>query len=184
MRYHYSISHVAGKELCTADTLSRAPVCSPDCQSEKLQKDVTAYVNLVIDHLPATEKRLIEIQKAQEEDPICQKVKLFCQNGWPENAKFQKELKLYAAVKFELNIVRGLPLRGHRIVIPSKLHSDMIEKLHAGHQGLSKCRRRAQNSMWWPNIGIALEEKVFNCPTCCQYRTAKTEPLIPSQLPD
>ena len=74
MRYHYSISHLAGKELCTTDTLSRAPVGSPDCQSEKLQKDVTAYVNLVIDHLPATEKRLIEIQKAQEEDPICQKV--------------------------------------------------------------------------------------------------------------
>ena len=148
MRYHYSISHVAGKELCTADTLSRAPVGSPDCQSEKLQKDITAYVNVVIDHLPATEKRLIEIQKAQEEDPICQKVKSFCLNGWPENTKFQKELKPYAAVKFELNIVRGLLLRGHRIVIPSKLHSDMIEKLHAGYQGLSKCRRRAQNSMW------------------------------------
>ena len=35
----------------------------------------------------------------------------------------------------------------------------MIEKLHASHQSLSKCRRRAQNSMWWPNIGKALERK-------------------------
>ena len=64
-------SHVAGKELCTADTLSRAPVCNPDPQSEQLQNDDTAYINLVIDHLPATENRLVEIQKAQEEDPIC-----------------------------------------------------------------------------------------------------------------
>ena len=54
----------------------------------------------------------------------------------------QKQLKPpYAPVKFELNVVRGLLLRGNRIVIPSKLHSDMIEKLHAGHQGLLKCKR-------------------------------------------
>ena len=33
----------------------------------QLQQDVTAYVNLVIAHLPATEKRLIQIQKAQED---------------------------------------------------------------------------------------------------------------------
>jgi len=75
MRYQYSISHVAGKELCTADTLSRAPVYNSDSQAEQLQNDVTAYINLVIDHLPATEKRLIEIQKAQEEDSICQQVR-------------------------------------------------------------------------------------------------------------
>ena len=184
MRYHYSISHVAGKELCTADTLSRAPVDIPDSQSQKLQQDVTAYVESVIDHLPATEKRLKEIQKEQEEDPACKQVKSFCQNGWPENAKLEKLLKPYAAVKFELSIVGGLLLKGNRIVIPQKLRTDMIEKLHAGHQGLSKCRRRAQHSVWWPNIGKALKEKVFNCPICCQHRLAPTEPLIPSELPD
>ena len=116
--------------------MSRAPVCNPDPQSEQLQNDDTAYINLVIDHLPATENRLVEIQKAQEEDPICQHIKLFCQNEWPEDVKLEKQLKPYAAVKFELNIVCGLLQRGNRIVIPSKLHSDMIEKLHAGHQGL------------------------------------------------
>ena len=66
-----TISHVAGKELCTADTISRAPVDIPDSQSQKLQQDVTAYVELMIDHLPATEKKLKEIQKEQEEDPAC-----------------------------------------------------------------------------------------------------------------
>jgi len=79
-----------------------------------------------------------ETKKAQEEDSICPQVRLFCQNSWPENEKLQKQLKPYAAVKFELNIVHGLLLRGNRIVIPSKLQSDMIERLHAGHQGLSK----------------------------------------------
>ena len=30
MRFSYTISHVAGKQLYTADTLSRAPVSTPD----------------------------------------------------------------------------------------------------------------------------------------------------------
>ena len=56
MRYHYSFSHVAVKELCTADTLSRAPVNIPDPESAWLQQDVTAYVNVVVTRLPATKK--------------------------------------------------------------------------------------------------------------------------------
>ena len=38
--------------------------------------------------------------------------------------------------------------------------------------------------MWWPSIGKDLQEKVLNCPICCQHRMTKTEPLIPSRLPD
>lgn len=163
--------------------ISRAPVDIPDPQSTPLQQDLTSYVTLVIDHLPATEKRLTEIRKAQE-DPTWQQVKLFCQNEWPESAKLQKPLKPYAAVKSELNILQGLLLKGVWIVIPSKLHTDMIEKLHVGHQGLSKCHRRAQYSLWLPNIGKPLQDKVFNCPICCQYHTTQTEPLMPSKLLD
>ena len=38
MRYHYTISHTAGKDLCTADILSRAPTDTPDTQAEQLKK--------------------------------------------------------------------------------------------------------------------------------------------------
>ena len=37
--------------------------------------------------------------------------------------------------------------------------------------------------MWWPNNGKAMQEKVSNCPICCQYCT-KTEQLNPSKLLD
>ena len=65
MRYHYTISHTAGKDLCTADMLSRAPTDILDTQAEQLQQDTTSYVNLIIDHLPATETKIQEIQREQ-----------------------------------------------------------------------------------------------------------------------
>jgi len=49
MRFTYSISHVPGKSLYTADTLSRAPLVRPlDRDEEKLEADVPAYVDSIV----------------------------------------------------------------------------------------------------------------------------------------
>ena len=46
MRYNYEIIHVPGKELHTADCLSRSPQENTD--SDELQQTVQAYVNFVV----------------------------------------------------------------------------------------------------------------------------------------
>ena len=57
--------HVPGKNLHTADTLSRAPVSKGD--DDSLQEEVEAFVNGVVEHsLPATEQRLNTYRCAQE----------------------------------------------------------------------------------------------------------------------
>lgn len=49
MRFTYSISHVPGKSLYTADTLSWAPLVRPlDRDEEKLEADVPAYVDSIV----------------------------------------------------------------------------------------------------------------------------------------
>ena len=56
MGFTHTISHVPGKNLCTTDALSRAPIASPlNQEEEKLTDDVKAYADSVIKHLPATE---------------------------------------------------------------------------------------------------------------------------------
>ena len=66
LRYNYSICHVPGKNLSTADTLSRAPV--PGEVEQNLQEEIEAYVNAIYESIPATERRLEEIHLHQEED--------------------------------------------------------------------------------------------------------------------
>ena len=62
MRFRYSISHVPGRKLNTADTLSRALVSEVDGRDDDFHKEVNAFVNFVVRNLPATEERLQVIQ--------------------------------------------------------------------------------------------------------------------------
>ncbi|KAJ8340687.1 hypothetical protein SKAU_G00353200 [Synaphobranchus kaupii] len=76
LRFTYRIVHVPGKDLVTADALSRAPLHGrPTTGDMQLEKDVKVYVNHVIQHLPASEGRLAQIQSAQDADDVCKQLK-------------------------------------------------------------------------------------------------------------
>lgn len=184
MRFSYTIVHVPGKNLCTADALSRSPVNTTSCSDSKFQQEVDAYVNLLIHNLPATDKRLLDIQSQQDEDPVCQRLKKYCQEGWPDKSSLKGLYKPYLAVASELTVANGLLLRGSRLVIPQNLKADILNKIHTGHQGITKCRRRAAHSVWWPGIARDLENLISKCPICCRQKLQHSEPLQTSPLPD
>jgi len=55
MRYQFTISHVPGKDLTIADTLSRAPSAEPTMADQSLQQEANALMSAVVQSLPATE---------------------------------------------------------------------------------------------------------------------------------
>ena len=57
MQYTFSISHVPGKSLVMADTLSRAPSLGASKEESFLSEEAEAYVHAVFECLPATERR-------------------------------------------------------------------------------------------------------------------------------
>ena len=65
MQFHITIRHVSGKELNTADHLSRSPVTLmdqlQDANDREFQSKAEAFVNLVVNNLPASDKCLREI---------------------------------------------------------------------------------------------------------------------------
>lgn len=62
LRFTYKIEHVPGKKLITADALSRAPIQIPPKPEEKrLEEDVRVCLNLIMEHLPASQQRLVQI---------------------------------------------------------------------------------------------------------------------------
>ena len=69
--FDYTIHHVPGKELYTADALSRAPSSIAGIVSQEFQNELESFVDTVTSMLPASSDRLGEYRTAQKADTIC-----------------------------------------------------------------------------------------------------------------
>ncbi len=176
-RFDYDIKHVPGKELYTADTLSRAPVQSEEPPDDYLQDLTELFVHSTIAHLPASSYRLESYQKAQAEDPVCQQILQFCQTQWPDKKNLEPSLIPYSEQRGTLTVVEGILMQGKRIVVPKSLQLTTLDKLHSGHLGIVRCRLRAKMSVWWPGISKQLAQFVTNCtcPKCARDSRPKKE---------
>lgn len=185
LRFNYKIIHVPGKQLVTADTLSRAPLGMEDREANSsLQKECCAYIDHILHHLPATDSKLVRIKEAQSTDCVCRQLKTLTEKGWPSHRRSVPEHLLpFWAERNNINMAEGLLLKGTRILIPGCMQQEMMERLHEGHQGVTKCVARAQGSLWWPGITRQIKEMVERCEICCQYSQTKTEPLMTTPLP-
>ncbi|XP_048775204.2 uncharacterized protein K02A2.6-like [Ostrea edulis] len=186
MRYEYEIYHVPGKNLYTADALSRAPQQDMSKEEEEFQTVVEAYVDSIIETLPASESLLEEIRRKLHEDSVLRIVMRYCEEGWPgfEKPSINIVTRPFWQIREELSVCQGLLMRGNRLVIPTALRADMLQRIHEGHQGILKCRERVRNFIWWPGINRETEDLVKSCSVCVKNRPDHAEPLRPTKFPD
>ena len=182
MHYKYDVKFTAGKDLATADSLSRAPAGQPQEKDREFETDVASFVNSVIEGLPATKDRLDEIRMKQREDEVCIKVANYCKNGWPQQVS--PKIKPYETLKSDISLQQGLLMYRDRIIIPSALREDILGKLHGGHQGIVKTRALARDSVWWPGLSTQIKTLVEDCPSCLKERNPAPEPLKPTPVQD
>ena len=148
MRFSYTISHVAGKQLYTADTLSRAPLSTLD--STYLAEDslTERFVANVVSLLRASADCLHKYRAAQDNDPTCAEVIALCKSGWRCKDSLPEVILPYWSVREELTLHNDHLLRGRRIVIPVSLQRKTLDKIHSGHQGIHRCQSCASMSVW------------------------------------
>ena len=182
-RFDYVVQHVPGKLLYTADALSRAPVDTED-ETTEFPAEVEAFVDSVIQSLPATSQRLEIYQRAQAEDSICSKVIEYCQSSWPEKRTLDLSITPYWKVRGSITVHDGLLLYNQRIVVPRSLQRETLDRIHEGHQGIERCRMRTKTSVWWPGISSQITTLVENCPTCVMESKHRREPLMTTKLPE
>ena len=133
----------------------------------------------------ATAPKLDLIRKETANDPILAKTMVYTIDGWPNTNEILIELRDMYAVRNNLSVVDGLLFYEQRIVIPSVMRKEMLMRLHNGHMGITKCRLRAQETMWWPKISRDIQDEVESCSHCQINKPAqRSEPLITRPLPD
>ena len=186
MKYSFKMLYVPRKELVIADTLSRAPLEKQlSKEDERRNEDLTLYVSHIVDSFPATERKLDELRLHQQNHEVCRKLFEFCTEAWPDKRKLNTSLKPYWSERATItsNAQKGLHLKDQRLIIPSSLRLDILDKIHAGHQGIRKYRERARESVWWPGLSTQIEDMVTTCTTSCKQRRNHAEPMMPTTLP-
>ena len=143
MRFHYTVTHVPGKLLYTADTLSRAPVARPGKDCTDFLEEVEGFIGGITATVPASMNMLQRYCSAQTSDPVCAQILKYCRFGWPNKHLVQSHIKPYWINQESFSTHNGLMLMGDRIVVPKSMQKETLSKIHSGHLGIQRCQLRA-----------------------------------------
>ena len=70
-------------------------------------------------------------------------------------------------------------------MIPTILRGETLKRIHTGHMGIVKCKSRAKEVMFWPNMHSQIGDMVSSCSTCSEFRKSNPkEPMISHELPE
>ena len=184
MRYHFQLKYIPGSHMYIADTLSRAHIGGePDDSMDIGQGEYR--IHSVTAQLPATEECKSQLREATERDEALSKLRQFTSNGWPaKKSSVPLDLQPYWTVQYEIHEQDSLMYVGERLIVPSELPGEMLLRLHEGHAGMEKCKLRAQEVIYWPNISKDIETHIGKCPVCATYsKSNPAEPMIPHDIP-
>ncbi|GFO08067.1 transposon tf2-1 polyprotein [Plakobranchus ocellatus] len=175
--YNYQMTYRPGSQLVISDCLSRAPI-----RCDENHEDTVC--NLV--YTPFKDHRLLEIKAASLSDPVMNEFKDTIIRGWPDHKDGVPSAVLpYFSYRDELTVQDGIILRGDRIIIPQSLRHDLKIKVHAGHQGVNSCLRRARDLIFWPGMSADIRAFVEACDTCATYCMKQPDqPLQTHDVPE
>jgi len=86
-------------------------------------------------------------------------------------------------VRGDLSVVNGKIIYWNRIVVPSPLRSEVLDRIHDGHEGVTKSRERANMAVWLPGFSRDFQNKMSICEFCQDnLPSQKKEPLVTTPL--
>ena len=178
--YTHQIVYKPGKQIPTADTLSRAPMMQATTDDTR---EATVH-NVILHRLRDT--KLDQIRGATSQDPVLMQVGDTIRQGWPDEKNAVPEiLRPYFNYRDELSAQDGIIYRGDRIVIPKSLQKEIKQKVHAGHLGINACLRRARDLVYWPGMSQEIRQYIETCATCASQNIQQPkESIMTSEFPN
>ena len=174
MKYSFKAKHCPGNNLVDVDAFSRAPTHPLNEKELYAERDVECHVIAVLKQVAVSDSRLEEIGSKLCEDETLVKLTKIISNGWPSEKKDCSEsIKPYWDSRADLTTVNRLVLRGAQVVILKSMRKDILERIHEGHLGIVKRKRRARNSCYWPNMNTHIEDMVKRCEICRKEQPSK-----------
>ena len=158
---------------------------SHDKQRSCATEEVELFVNLIETTRSVSDAKIQKIKQESCKDPNLQAAMRFTKHGWPDRRQgVPGSVTDYFNARSQLSVTNDMLLYRDRIVIPFALRSEILDNIHEGHQGVTKCIERANMTVWWPGILKEIERKVATCEFCQIHRSSqRKEPLKPTTMP-
>lgn len=138
-------------------------------------------------NLPISEKKLKELQEATAAEPTLETVAQLTKQGWPgHKSKTPADAKPTGVnFKEEIHEADGIFFKNHKMIFPEQLRPEMPKRIHESHLGIEKSKRRARDTLYWPNMNVQISDLIANCSSCLKHRKNNVkEPLIQHDVPD
>ena len=183
--YKYTIKHIPGAANVGPDALSRRPTSNTD-KPDDLEDRIHASIAHVADNSeelhPFRALTWSRIAQASCLDPTLQRLADVITSGFPDNKPdLPPDLRPYWDVRHNLLCVGDAVVYGSRIVVPATLRSEVLDALHAAHQGVTGMKARAQTCVYWPGLSAAIVQRRQRCSLC--NTIAPTQSALPASPP-
>lgn len=190
-KYNFTLIYKKGKDLCVADTLSRAQYETDDSNSPMLDdKEVEAQICAIVNEINVSvgPNIMSRISSLTDVDVELKTLKDYLLNTWPNEKKnVPLAIRQYWNIRNELSYFKpsNIILKGDAIVIPRCMRKEMLSRLHLTHCGINKTLLRAKNNIYWPTLYSQVENRLSNCEACLTYTKGNwKEPLKPHSVPN
>lgn len=183
-RYEFTVVYKPGKYMYVADALSRAAL--PELMHDRVTCEVEDQACFLIANTPFSDSKLTLVREATQRDQECELIRHYILAGWPRYKKDLHDIvKKHWSYKEELQLIDGVIFKNHLVYIPRELRGEMISRVHEGHLGIDRCKRRARDVMFWNGMSRDVEQTVRACATCAEHAARNVkEPMIPHSIPD
>ena len=183
--YDFTLIHKPGSQLYIADALSRAFLDNfCDSHNEFLDRDRDQLHAVVTGILPQKLFRE-KFRQATCSDPSLNVLKSYIEGGWPRNKRACiQPLRAFWKIRNELSTHEDLILRNSQIVVPLSLRRLMLQEIHKGHLGITKCHERAKNTVYWPGYQGQITDMIEGCSACQENMRANDKTMLePFEVP-
>ena len=183
--YDFELIHKPGTKMYIADTLSRGYIkepCDQHVQYTKLDHD---QISAVTSDILASQSFREKFTQATLDDPAMSILRSYIDNGWPSTKRSCIELlKPFWNSRSQLTTGNNIILRNNQLVVPVVMRRLVMEDIHRGHLGISKCIERAKNAVYWPGYLGQIQDLVESCAVCQQNARANDQAsLEPFEIP-
>ena len=193
-KYHLNIVYKKGTQMYISDHLSRSAL--PNGRTQKKEIDDYEVFTIHAEELlmkeiegtdpnifhNMTDATLQKVVTATSKDGNLMTLAETIANGWPEDkTQVPPNVRDYWPYRDELAVQDGIIYRGTRVLIPTAMRPQMLEKTHSAHLGAEGCMRLARDTLYWPSIHHDIKYLCDNCSICQEAKPDQPRETMQSQ---